>query len=222
MPTLLYCVTQPDENVRIVSGVCDCEVMSQESAGLRAYWSEIVEPEACWGDAQSLKKATLHFDQVLREILAATTPIPFPFPTLLENADLLAQHIAAERDVYHDALARIANAVQYEIVARWEAEEQADLATPVSGREYLARRQESMGRIAAVDGKLKRVTGDSVREWRSQQGRKAHRWFALVPRENVERFRASLRSAGSSEGVRLRLSGPAAPGEFVTPPSEHG
>ncbi len=222
MPTLPYCVTQPNESVRIASGICDCSVQSQESAGLRVYWSEIVEPEACLGHPESLKQAALQFDQVLREILTTTTPIPFRFPTLLENADVLGQHLADERELYHEALVRLGDAVQYEIVARWEADEQTDLATPVSGRQYLTRRQESMGRIAAVDSKLKRVAGGSVREWRSRQERKAHRWFALVPRDSVEQFRSSLRSAGSSEGVRLRLSGPWPPGEFVTPRGEHG
>ncbi len=217
MAVLPYCVTQPHESVSIAAGVCDCAVQSQEAAGLRVYWSEIADSNSCFGDADSLKKAAAQFRQVLREILTATTPIPFSFPTLLESADVLAQHIFAEQEMYHEALARIGNAVQYEIVASWAIDEQADLATPVSGREYLTRRREAMGRIAAVDSKLKRVTGDSVREWRSRQERKSHRWFALVPRESVEPFRASLRTAGSSEGVRLRLSGPWPPGEFVTP-----
>ncbi len=37
-----------------------------------------------------------------------------------------------------------------------------------------------------------------------------------MPRDCRERFLASLRSAGGSEGVRLRLSGPWPPSEFVT------
>jgi len=147
--------------------------------------------------------------------LAATTPIPFGFPTLLEDRDALAPHLEAEQELYRAALARIGDAVQYEIVASWAADEQADLATPVSGREYVKRRQEATGRVAAVDAKLKGVTADSVREWRARQQRKTHRWFALVPRDSRERFIASLRSAGPSEGVRLRLRGPWPPTEFI-------
>jgi Gas vesicle synthesis protein GvpL/GvpF len=217
MAILLYCVTQPTDSVNVVSEVCGCAVQSQESAGLRVYWSEIADPKACFGDAGSFKQAAAQFRQVLREILAATTPIPFPFPTWLENADILAQHLAAEQEMYHQALARLGDVVQYEIVATWAIDEQADLATPVGGREYLARRQDAMGRFASVDGKLKRVTGGSVREWRSRQQGKSHRWFALVRRDSVEQFRTSLRSAGPSEGVRLRLSGPWPPAEFVAP-----
>ena len=215
MPCLLYCVTQPKEIVSVAAGVCTADVQSQESSGLRAYWSDLANPEACLGDGESLKKGGLQFQQVLREILAVTTPIPFPFPTLLEDQAALAKHLEAEQELYRSALARLGGAVQYEITASWAADEQADLATPVSGREYVKRRQEATGRIAAIDSKLKSVAADSVREWRARQQRRTHRWFALVPRESRDRFIASLRSAGPSEGVRLRLSGPWPPSEFI-------
>jgi len=222
MPSLVYCITQPAPAVDIAAGVCDASVHSREMLGLRVYWSEIADLQACLGDAESLKKAALQCHQVLRTILLTTTPIPFRFPTLLENEDAIQQHLASELELYRDAMARLVNTVQYEIVASWSDEEEADLATPVSGREYLKRRQEATNRIAAVESKLKTVTADSVREWRDRQERKMHRWFALVPRENRERFVASLRGAGASEGVRLRLSGPWPPSEFVTPRGEHG
>jgi len=222
MPCLLYCVTQQNPAVNVAEGVCDAAVRSREMLGVRLYWSSIDGPEVVMGDPESLKKAALQFHQVLREILAATTPIPFRFPTLLESEDVLEQHLAGEQELYRIALQRTADAVQYEVVGTWTAEEQADLATPVSGREYRKRRQEATVRIAAVESKLKSVTADSVREWRGRQERKTHRWFALVPRANRERFIAALRSAGSSEGIRLRLSGPWPPSEFVAPPGENG
>src|ERR1039458_9409164 len=222
MPCLLYCVTQPNQIVKMAAGVCEGEVQSREMLGVQVYWSEIVNPEACLGSSESLKKAALQFHQVLREILATATPIPFRFPTLLENEDGIEQQLAEGQDLYRGALQRIGDAVQYEVVGSWPEDEQVDLATPVSGREYLKRRSQATERIAAIDSKLKSVTTDSVREWRARQERKNHRWFALVPRESRDRFVASLRSAGPSEGVRLRLSGPWPPAEFVTPRDEHG
>jgi hypothetical protein len=217
MPSLLYCVTQPSPPVSVAAGVSDAVVSSRELLGVRVYWSDIDNPEAALGEPESLKKAALQFRQVLREILAVTTPIPFHFPTLLESAEVFEQHLALEQESYRKALERIGNAVQYEIVGTWADEQQADLATPVSGREYLKRREEALGRVAAVESKLKSVTADSVREWRARRERKTHRWFALVPRDDRERFIASLRGAGASQGVRLRLSGPWPPSEFVTP-----
>ncbi len=222
MPSLLYCVTQPSPTVAVAAGVFDAVVSSRELLGVRVYWSDIDNPEAAWGEPALLKKAVVQFQQVLREILAVTTPIPFPFPTLLESAEVFEQHLAPEQESYRQALEQIDNAVQYEIVGTWADEQQADLATPVSGREYLKRRQEALGRVAAVEEKLKSVTADSVREWRARRERKTHRWFALVPRDNRERFIASLRGAGGSQGVRLRLSGPWPPSEFVTPRDDHG
>ena len=222
MPCLLYCVTQQNQVVTVAAGVGETAVQSREMLGVRVYWSNIDSPEAVMGDPESVKKAALQFHQVLREILAVTTPIPFRFPTLLESEDVLEQHLAPEQELYRAALERTADAVQYEVVGTWAAEEQADLATPVSGREYLKRRQAAGGRIAAVENKLKSVTAGSVREWRGRQERKTHRWFALVPRASRERFIASLRSAGGSEGIKLRLSGPWPPSEFVAQRGENG
>ncbi|MGA2906020.1 MAG: GvpL/GvpF family gas vesicle protein [Candidatus Korobacteraceae bacterium] len=222
MPSLLYCVTQPSPAVSIAAGVSEAAVCSTELLGVRVYWSDLDHPEAALGETESLKKATQQFHQVLREVLAVTTPIPFQFPTLLEGAETFEQHLAPEQEFYRQALERIDNAVQYEIVGTWDDQQQADLATPVSGREYLKRRQESLARVAAVESKLKSVTADSVREWRSRQERKSYRWFALVPRDHRERFIAALRTAGASQGVRLRLSGPWPPSQFVTPPGDRG
>lgn len=222
MPVLLYCVTQPGPAVSVTTGVCDSAVESREMLGVRVYWSAVDDPDACLGQPDAMKQAALQFHQVLREILAVTTPIPFRFPTLLESGDAVEQQLASEQEMYGEALARVQSAVQYEITASWADEQEADRATPVSGREYLKRRQQATGRVAAVEQKLKTVTAEAVREWRGRQERKSYRWFALVPRECRERFIAALRSAGPSEGVRLRLSGPWPPSEFVAPRGERG
>jgi len=221
MAVLLYCVTQANESASIAAGVCDSAVQSHELAGLRFYWSEITNPEEWFADAESMKKAASHFQQVLRQILSATTPLPCPFPTVFEDEGEIENHLRAEQDLYRAVLDRIGDAVQYEIVASWEVDQHADLAKPISGREYAQRRQEAAERVAAVDSKLKTVTSGSVREWRGRQERRAHRWFALVPRNERERFVAALRGAGRSEGVRLRLSGPWPPSEFITTPERH-
>ena len=222
MACLLYCVTQSNPEVKVGASVCDAAVRSREMLGVRVYWSELTDPQACLGEAEALKKSALQFHQVLREVLAATTPIPFRFPTMLESEEVFEEHLAPEQELYREALDRVQNSVQYEVVGTWADEQQADRSQPVSGREYLERRKQTADRVAAVESKLKTVTGDAVREWRGRQERKTHRWFALVPRENRERFLAALRAAGGSEGIRLRLSGPWPPSEFVARRGEHG
>lgn len=222
MAWLLYCLTAPKEAVAISSGVGERAVRSQEFLGFRLYWSEFENPEVTLGDAESLKKAALQFHQVLREVLSQVTPIPFRFPMLLEGEEALLEHLMADQEFYRAALERVGGSVQYEIVGSWSADAGADLATPISGREYLKRRQEAAGRIAAIDTKLKTVTGDTVTEWRARQDRRTHRWFALVSRSDRDRFVSALRAAGPSEGVRLRLSGPWPPSEFITARSANG
>ena len=222
MALLLYGITNPEANLLPGPGVCGSVVQSREAFGLRIYCSEVADPEGCLGTPESLKKAALQFHEVLRNILATATPIPFPFPTLLESVDKLEEYLASQQEHCRAALAALGNAVQYELVASWAADEQADLATPISGREYLKRRQETAGRTASVDNKLKAVTAGMVRDWRARQERRNHRWFALVARDERDRFIAALKSAAPSQGVRLRLSGPWPPSEFVAPRGEDG
>jgi hypothetical protein len=221
MPCLLYCVTQIEPGpVSQIAGVCDEPVRSHEASSLRVYLSEITHPETTLAESAARKTAESKFQLVLREIVVRVTPIPFSFPVVLSDLDAVEKSIAEESAFLCGALTRLADTVQYEMIASWTADEQVDLATPVNGREYAKRRQEAAGRIAAVGSKLKTVTGDYVREWRARQDRRKHHWFALVPRQNRDRFITALRSAGPSEGVRLRLSGPWPPSEFLLPRSE--
>jgi hypothetical protein len=218
MPCLLYCVARLDSQaIPNIVGVSDEPVGSQEFSGFRIYWSEVADPETSLAEGAARKNAELRYQQVLREIVARTTPIPFPFPVVLADLEAAENYVAEVRKDFEEALTRLGGTVQYEMIASWTADEQADLATPVSGREYETRRQAAADRIAAIDSKLKTVAEGFVREWRARQDRRKHHWFALVARDDRERFVAALRSAGPSEGVRLRLSGPWPPGEFVTP-----
>src|ERR1039457_6638979 len=107
MACLLYCVTKPNQTVNVAAGVCEATVQSREMLGMQVYWSEIANPESCLGSAETLKKAALQFHQVLREILATATPIPFRFPTLLESEDGIEQQLAEEQELYRAALERI-------------------------------------------------------------------------------------------------------------------
>lgn len=215
LPCLLYCVaptsTDPVPNT---AGVLDHPVVVHDSEQLRIYWSEVANSQTL---AESLadKSARLRYKQVLRKIVAQATPIAFPFPTVVSDLESLDKLIAGERTNYEAALTRLAGMMEYQVTATWTADAETDLATPVSGREYVKRRQRTEARIAALDSKLKGVTDGIVSEWRSRQDRRNHLWFALVPRTEGDRFLSALRNAGSSEGVRLRLSGPWPPSEFV-------
>ena len=144
-----------------------------------------------------------------------TTALTFPFPTVIADREEVDALLGEQGGSFVEALTRLAGTIQYELTATWAEEERADLATPISGKEFQKRRAETESRIAAVDAKLKSVTEGIVQEWRSRQDRRKHLWFALMARDDRERFIAALRGAGPSEGVRLRLSGPWPPNEFA-------
>jgi hypothetical protein len=212
---LLYCVTPASAApVSGLSGVAEQSLAFRDVGGLRVYWSEVANPETLL-EGPVRAPAEQRFRQVLKDIVIRASAISFPFPALLPDPEAIEALVAEHREYYASGLERLAETVEYELTATWTNEEASDLATPVSGREYLKRRQESESRIAAIDTKLKNVTAGIVSDWHSRQDRRKHLWYALVHRADRERFIAALRSAGASEGVRLRLSGPWPPDEFV-------
>jgi hypothetical protein len=211
---LLYCITLASaESLSNLVGVAEQPVIAHESADLRVYWSQVANPETLVEGA-SRKPAELKYQQMLREAILRATALSFPFPAVVPDLESIDSLVAEQRESYLEALTRLADTIQYELTATWSDESQ-DLATPVRGREYQKRRAETEARVASIDSKLRTVTSGIVREWRSRQDRRKHLWLALLARADRERFIAALRSAGPSEGVRLRLSGPWPPNEFV-------
>ena len=197
-----------------MTGVAELPVVAHDSGELRVYCSEVANPETLVEGA-SRKRAESKYQQVLREIAPRMTAIAFPFPAVVPEPESIHAAVAGQRERHIEALTRLAGTIQYELTATWAEDEHADLATPISGKEFQKRCAENDARIVAIDTKLKAVTSGIVREWRSRQDRRKHLWFALMACEERERFIAALRTAGPSEGVRLRLSGPWPPNEFA-------
>jgi len=202
------------ESLSNFTGVAEQRVIAHDSEELRVYWSEVANPEVLLEGA-SHKLARLKYQQVLREMATRITAIAFPFPALVADLEAVDGLLGSESGYYLQVLARLDGTIQYELTATWAEEDRSDLATPVSGKEFQKRRAESEARIAAIDAKLRDVTVGIVRQWRSRQERRKHRWFALLASDDRDRFVAALRGAGPSEGVRLRLSGPWPPSEFA-------
>ena len=215
MACFLYCVSLSSENlISNLVGVAEQTVLSHQFQQLRIYWSEVSSPEALL-EGLSRRAAEQKHRAVLREIVTQITPLSFPYPSAVADIDELEKLLGEQRDYYTEALTRLAGTVQYELNATLSESKSKDLATPVSGKEYLRRRQESELRVAAIDSKLKAVTSGIVLDWQTRRERRNHRWYALMPRHAREEFIAALRSAGPSEGARLKLSGPWPPDEFA-------
>jgi hypothetical protein len=211
----LYCVSlTSEEPVANLPGIAEQPVFLHEFQGLRTYWSEVATPEALVA-GPGRRAAEQKYRQVLREVISHVTTLSLPYPSVVANLQEMEKLLADEREHYSEALTRLAGKVQYELTATWSDDDAKDLATPVSGKEYLKRRQESEARVAAIDTKLRAVTSSVVLEWRTRRDRRLHLWYALMPRDAREQFIAALRSAGPSQGVRLKLSGPWPPDEFA-------
>jgi hypothetical protein len=195
-------------------GIAEQPVVQHEFQGLRAYWSDVATPEALV-EGPSCKAAEQKYRLVLREVITHASALSFPYPSVAADLGEMQELLSEQRERYGEALTRLAGSVQYELTATWSDDGGNDLATPVSGKEYLKRRQESDARVAAIDAKLRAVTSGVVLDWRTRRDRRNHLWYALMPRGSREQFIAALRSAGPSEGVRLRLSGPWPPDEFA-------
>ena len=125
---------------------------------MRVYWSEIANPETLLEPPVRVS-AEQKFRQVLKDVVIRTTAIAFPFPAVVADLEAIDSLVVEHREYYVSAFERLADTVEYQLTATWADEQSSDLATPVSGREYLKRRQESESRIAAIDTKLKSVTG---------------------------------------------------------------
>jgi hypothetical protein len=215
LPCLLYCVSlSATERAPSLTGVGEQPVLAFEAADLRVYWSEVASPEAL-AEGPSRKAAEAKYRQLLRDVINVATVISFPFPAVVEPIDAIAALLVEHHGTYVEALQRLTGMLQYELTATWAEEEAVDLAKPVSGAEYQKRRQQAEVRVSAIDNKLRAVTAGIVHDWRMRQERRNRIWVAVLARGDRERFIAALRSAGPSEGVRLRLSGPWPPDAFV-------
>jgi Gas vesicle synthesis protein GvpL/GvpF len=215
LASLLYCVTPNHaEPISGLAGVADQPIVALEASDMRVYWSEIANPETLLEPPVRVP-AEQKYRQVLKEVALRGTALSCPFPVVVPDIEAIDSLVAQHREYYARAFDRLADTIEYQLTATWEERERTDLATPVSGREYVKRREEAEARVAAIDSKLKTVTAGIVRDWRSRHDRRKHVWYALVHRDDRDRFVAALRSAGPSEGVRLRLGGPWPPNEFV-------
>jgi hypothetical protein len=212
---ILYCATLTcEEPVANLSGIAEQPVIQYEFLDLRVYWSEVVTPDALV-EGPSRKAAEQRYRQVLRDVISHATALSFAYPALVADMEEMKKLLSESRERYREALTRLAGSVQYELTATWSDSAGSDLATPVSGKEYLKRRQESEARVAAIDIKLRAVTSGVVLDWRTRRDRRNHLWYALMPRDARDQFIATLRSAGPSQGVRLKLSGPWPPDDFA-------
>jgi hypothetical protein len=219
MITLLYAVTHAGQVSPRLVGVRQKPVEARAVGDLAIAFSAFDQMEQL-----PVPESALEFHRVLSTMLRRSDVIPFRFPTWL-SVEALEQHLSDRSEAYQHALARIAGCLQMEI--RLSGAEspgkRAAIAgvetAPASGREYLQRKSGAQSELRIHAEVARENLDEHVREWRMHLSPEGCRLFALVPRDEVEKFTHKAKALHFAD-LEVKVTGPWAAFEFITIPGE--
>ena len=218
MKVLLYCICQEGGDLTSL-GLAIRLVTNQ---GLMAVVSKVDEPTT----APSLS-SLLAYERVVHAIHARQTVIPLRYGCLMESEEQIVQLLEDHRREYEALLLRLRGMSEMGIRLLWPPS-----ATPLPsiarspGAAYLAslrNRYNSQDTPVAEEAQLAdrivALLDDCSTEQRrevssSLQGRLLSLYF-LTPKSGAEEFRRMTRTISTPRGVKLLLSGPWPPYNFV-------
>ena len=223
MKVLLYCICQQDGDgschgpgIRVVTG-----------HGLMAVVSELEGPTT----APSVS-SLLAYERVVEAIHARQTVIPLRYGCLMESEEQIVQLLEEHRREYEALLGRLHGMTEMGIRLLWPASAVPPPSLAQSpGAAYLAtlrNRYNSQETLTAeevllADRIVALLAGCSTEQRRelssSRQGRLLSLYF-LTPKSGAEEFRRMVRTISTPRGVKLLLSGPWPPYNFVCPPPD--
>jgi hypothetical protein len=218
MKVLLYCICQQDGNAPFQS----TEIRIVTGHGLMAVVSEVEEPAT----APSVS-SLLAYESVVEAVHARRTVIPMRYGCVVESKEQILQLIEDHHTEYEALLLRLRGMAEMGIRLLWPPS-----ATPLPniahspGAAYLAslrNRYNSQDTLAPEEALLAErilaLLDDCFTEQRrevslSHQGRLLSLYF-LTPKSRAEEFRKMARKISAPHGVKLLLSGPWPPYNFV-------
>lgn len=217
MAVLPYCIFS--------SGV---EVESRETGvrGTRVRRASMSDLNAIYSEHEDLGGVTnddaLAFHGVVEGVFSQVAVVPFRFPTLLASRSDLEDHLRENHEVYAADLNRFRSLVQMELLIFQSESRKPGQAPPngASGTEYLRWRSQSLERLASAAGRIRKLLGNYIADWRQSspsthpQKGEAVRCYALIERAGMGRFTLQVRESGSS-GISVSLSGPWPPTAFM-------
>ena len=223
MKVLLYCICQQDGDgpclgpgIRVVTG-----------HGLMAVVSELEGPTT----APSVS-SLLAYERVVETIHARQTVIPLRYGCLMESEEQVVQLLEDHRREYEALLGRLHGMTEMGIRLLWLPSAVPPPSLPHSpGAAYLAtlrNRYNSQETLTAEEvllaDRIVALLDDCSTEQRrelssSRQGRLLSLYF-LTPKSGAEEFRRIVRTISTPRGVKLLLSGPWPPYNFVCPPPD--
>ncbi len=202
MPLLLYCLAESEPAVPPPpQGVRGRPVERQAFAGMQCYYS--VFPHA---PANLSKEDALAFHSVVTAIFAKAAVTPFRFPTVLEGEDELEVYLETEGHDLLESLQRLREFVQMEVRLSYGAE---------SGKGHAKLGAHAREILEQVAGSVRESLEEAIRAWHTREFPNGLRCYALISRGEVASFRHKAEGLKTEGAVRLAVSGPWPPTEFL-------
>ncbi len=208
MPLLLYCLTESEPAVAPPKqGVRGRPVERQALAGMQCYYS--VFPHA---PTNLSKEDALAFHGVITAIFAKAAVTPFRFPTVLGDEDELEVYLETEGHDLLESLQRLRDFVQMEVRLSYGGERASGAE---SKKESLKTREHARETLDQVAESARNHLGEGVRGWHTREFSNGLRCYALISRGEVALFRHKSEGLKAEGTVRLTVSGPWPPTEFL-------
>lgn len=192
------------------NGVAGAPVMEINEGGLRCFYSEL---DAVPQQQAAIREMALQFQQVVQHVFAGAATIPFRFVTLLRGEEELRDFLDENSERFVKALERLEGCAQFEMHLRRKNGSEA--AEAASGTEYLKTKKAAVDVFKATSESLRRAAGSLALGWHLREGDDDARCYALVERGTEAEFKRKLSGAKLSGELRVVMSGPWPPSEFV-------
>ena len=209
MPLLAYCIAETRAIKTLPAGIDGLPIQGIQAGKLHCFVSEIAIDSLA--GTTSLKEAAIQFNRTLQDFLKQATIVPFRFPTMLNENELI-EHLTQHALQYEEALVRLRGMVQMDI--RIEAR-QAKSETFSSGTEYLRLREARLASLHDIAAQFRSAGQPWIREWREHEMSRGLHCHVLLPREQVDSFLGRTRGLSIASEYRARVSGPWPPAEFL-------
>jgi hypothetical protein len=192
-------------------------------------------------DLPWLERIAREHEAVLEEVLGATTVVPLRLCTIFEDAAGVQRMLEREHDAFLDALGRLEGRQEWGVKVLLDRDRSApasDEATQEDGLAYLARRRQQLAAreeargvtaqlVDQVDGALRVVAVDAVRLPAQNRELSGHSGDMVLNAAYLVCDPAELRACAEllqqryeAQGVRIELTGPWPPYNFVSSGAE--
>lgn len=212
MAIVPYCVVTETAEVNVPeTGINNADVLEVDVGGLICFYSEV---EGVPQKTEAIRAMALQFRNVVQTLFATATVIPFRFVTLLRGEEELRIFLMEKEEKFMKALERLEGCVQFEfhLVRKEPAPEPEET---MSGTDYLKGKKEAADIFETTSETLQKRAGERAKKWHFKPGDDDARCYGLVERKTVDDFKKAVSGAKLPAELRVVMSGPWPPSEFV-------